>query len=459
MSIYREGTSRALTTISARRTVSCTPMCCQIGEEGLLQGLCRPPRGVKLRAGRPRAHAGQLEPDPLDLLVLRSQRWRRLLGTPLCTVAPALGLRDDAQARVPLCEDAAVREAARDVDLRCLVPEVIGLCPLPRCLACRLVSRRRLALGGRAGHRRFLGRSRLAWRLVGHAAALGVVRRWEVEKLRANVRARPCALEPRLVVGLRGGQLGVKTADDDVPVVQLHTRRPSPRLALADPAVLRGAWPRVDCDGVAPLQGLRECAERRLGLLRLNPHVGVLRLNHLARSRHRAGLLRRGLVRVLDRLDQGGAGALDGLGGRARELAHEVVPDEGRARVTDRERLGRHELGQVGAVRVRDELEVERRLAAAVGRAGGRVERVVLLEEHQLDVSGARLPERPRQLHVGVRSDQDLPVSCALAQRDLVQHVLGLRVLLPGDGADLPRGRVGDRPKRRGRRRRRHGLG
>ena len=59
--------------------------------------------------------------------------------------------------------------------------------------------------------------------------------------------------------------------------------------------------------------------------------------------------------------------------------------------MTDRERLGRHELGQVGAVRVRDELEVERRLAAAVGRSGGRVERVVLLEEHQLDVSGARL--------------------------------------------------------------------
>ena len=104
-------------------------MCCQLGEEGLLQGLCGPPRGFKLRAGRPRAHAGQLEPDPLDLLVLRSQRWRRLLGTPLCTVAPALGLRDDAQAHVPLCEDAAVREAARDVDLRCLVREVIGLCP------------------------------------------------------------------------------------------------------------------------------------------------------------------------------------------------------------------------------------------------------------------------------------------------------------------------------------------
>ena len=87
---------------------------------------------------------------------------------------------------------------------------------------------------------------------------------------------------------------------------------------------------------MVPLQGRRQCAERRLGL--------------------------------------------DGLGGRVRELADEVVPDKGRARVTDRERLGRHELGQVGAVRVRDELEVERRLAAAVGRSVGRVERVVLLE-------------------------------------------------------------------------------
>ena len=50
--------------------------------------------------------------------------------------------------------------------------------------------------------------------------------------------------------------------------------------------------------------------------------------------------------------------------------------------------LGRDELGQVGAVWVRDELEVERRLAPAVRRSGGR-EELMLLEE--LDISGARL--------------------------------------------------------------------
>ena len=40
---------------------------------------------------------------------------------------------------------------------------------------------------------------------------------------------------------------------------------------------------------------------------------------------------------------------------------------------------------------VRDELKVERRLAPAVRCSGGREERVVLLEEHQLDISGACL--------------------------------------------------------------------
>lgn len=83
------------------------------------------PRGcagtLRLHAGRPQVDAGELEPDPLNLihrgllLLLLLLRRRRRRGT---LVAPALGQRDGAQARVPLREEAAVREAARDVVLR-----------------------------------------------------------------------------------------------------------------------------------------------------------------------------------------------------------------------------------------------------------------------------------------------------------------------------------------------------
>eukprot|EP00964_Phaeocystis_antarctica_P052908 scaffold31003_cov66-Phaeocystis_antarctica.AAC.5 len=200
--------------------------------------------GVQLRAGRPGVHAGQLESDPLDLvhrglLLLRSRRRRRRRGTPVAPVAPALGFRDDAQARVPLGEDAAVREAARDVVLRCPVHEVVGLCLVSRRLARRLVFHR-LALGRGGGaaervHRQWFGRWRLArWRWpMGLGEALG-----EVE---GHGGMPPPVLQSRRVVGLRGGKLGVEAADDHVLAVLLHTRRPPPRRALADATVHRGA--------------------------------------------------------------------------------------------------------------------------------------------------------------------------------------------------------------------------
>eukprot|EP00964_Phaeocystis_antarctica_P090427 scaffold57843_cov60-Phaeocystis_antarctica.AAC.2 len=86
-------------------------------------------------------------------------------------------------------------------------------------------------------------------------APLGVAR-WEVEERGLP----PPVLLLRLVVGLRGGQLGVETADDGVLAVLPHARRPPPRLALADATVLRrrqalcglAVWSRLGSRGVGP---------------------------------------------------------------------------------------------------------------------------------------------------------------------------------------------------------------